>query len=217
MEKIYEHADDLHIKALVAYANNGALWENPNFPVPLKEEEVKDAFKKGMLLIVDGSKNYVTPVKLAANGAVSDAFSHTYTIGTEAVVVEAEAQATELDFGEKVLVSTLQEDDVVVANGKIEGTLKYVEEGVLADYWGPGCFLALKFTLPAEATSVRVGLTHSRGSGLVEIIEDPDKNGAFKISDKDEQKFIVVATDGEVVVEQLYDLSDLVLPEPEEE
>ena len=92
----------------------------------------------------------------------------------------------------------------------ITGTLKYLSSGQLPDYWGAGNFMALKFTVPADATSVKVGLDPSQGSGLVEIIDDPDKNGAFKVTNKDTQKFKIVTTTAEGTVTKLYDLSDLV-------
>ena len=76
--------------------------------------------------------------------------------------------------------------------------------------WGAGNFLALKFTdIDADATSVKVGLDPSQGSGLVEIINDPDKDGVFKITDKDTQKFVVVQSDGLYTKKQTFDLSDL--------
>lgn len=60
--------------------------------------------------------------------------------------------------------------------------------------------------------SVKVGLTPSEGTGLVEIIDDPDKNGIMKITNKATQKFKVVQTDtdGNKNI-QLYDLSGLTL------
>lgn len=80
--------------------------------------------------------------------------------------------------------------------------------------WGAGNFLALKFSdIPATATSVKVGLEPSQGSGLVELINDPDKNGVFKITNKFVQKFKVVTTDGTETTEQLFDLSGLTITE----
>lgn len=100
--------------------------------------------------------------------------------------------------------------DIEVADGAITGTLKYLSEGQLVTDWGAGNFLALKFTdLDADATSVKVGLDPSQGSGLVEIIDDPDKNGVFKITDKDAQKFVVEQSDGVFKLRQEYDLSGL--------
>lgn len=100
--------------------------------------------------------------------------------------------------------------NIAVADGAITGTLKYLSEGQLVTDWGAGNFLALKFTdLDADATSVKVGLDPSQGSGLVEIIDDPDKNGVFKITDKDAQKFVVEQSDGVFKLRQEYDLSGL--------
>lgn len=122
------------------------------------------------------------------------------------VTVEAEDGDAEL-FG--TLVSDMQ-NDVSVIGDKITGTLKYLDDGALVDTWGEGNFLALKFEdLDPTATSVKVGLDPSQGSGLVEIINDPDKNGAFKITDKDTQVFKVVTTDGGRTVTQEFDLSEL--------
>lgn len=100
--------------------------------------------------------------------------------------------------------------DVSVSGGKITGTSKYLSEGQLVTDWGAGNFLALKFTnLDADATSVKVGLEPSAGSGLVEIIDDPDKDGVFKLSDEMNQKFVVVQSDGLYKRRQEFDLSEL--------
>lgn len=101
--------------------------------------------------------------------------------------------------------------NVSVANKAMTGTLKYLDEGQLVNRWGAGNFIALKFTdIVPNATSVKVGLDPSYGGGLVEIIDDPDRNGAFKVTDKDEQKFVVEITDGIETIRTEYDLSGLV-------
>lgn len=93
------------------------------------------------------------------------------------------------------------------------GTLKYFDTpGEIVDYWGPGNFLAFKISgIDSNATSVKVGLQPSEGTGLVEIITDPDKNGIAMITDPKNQKFRIEQTDaaGHKNV-QLFDLSDLV-------
>jgi hypothetical protein len=90
------------------------------------------------------------------------------------------------------------------------GTLKYLDSGALVDTYGAGNFIALKFTdIPETATSVKVGLEPSQGTGLVEIINDPDKNGAFKVTDKYAQNFKIVTTDGTHTKTQIFDLSRL--------
>ncbi len=48
-------------------------------------------------------------------------------------------------------------------------------------------------------------------SGLVECFSDPDRNGVFRISDKDTQKFIIVQTGSKGSKRQEFTLSDLVL------
>ena len=102
------------------------------------------------------------------------------------------------------------QSNVTVDPNDIAGTLKYLSEGPIADHWGAGNFMALKFTnIPATATSVKVGMDPSQSSGLVEIINDPDKNGVFKVTDKRNQKFKVVITDGTNTVTQTYGLKGL--------
>ena len=104
------------------------------------------------------------------------------------------------------------QSDVIVSNDAITGTLKKLETGDLVDAWGEGYFLALKFSdIPDTATSVKVGLDPSYGNGLVEIITDPDRNGAWRITSPSDQVFKVVTTDGTNTVEKTYDLSGLVL------
>ena len=106
-------------------------------------------------------------------------------------------------------VSDIQ-DNIVVGDSAITGTLKYLDSGDIADYWGAGNFIALQFDdIDANATSVKVGLDPSQGSGLVEIIDDPDKNGVFKVTDKDVQKFKIVTSDGTHSKTKTYDLSGL--------
>lgn len=76
--------------------------------------------------------------------------------------------------------------------------------------------MALKFTsLPASATSVKVGLLPSVSSGLVEIINDPDKNGVFKVTDKQRQQFTVVSSMDGHSLTQTYDLRGLTFEKEE--
>ena len=106
-------------------------------------------------------------------------------------------------------VSDIQ-DNVVVGDSAITGTLKYLSSGDIADYWGAGNFIALDFSnFDANATSVKVGLDPSQGSGLVEILTDPDHNGVFKVTNKDVQKFKIVTSDGTHTKTKTYNLSGL--------
>lgn len=113
-------------------------------------------------------------------------------------------------FGTKV--SDMQED-VEVTDDAITGTLKYLDSGDLVTTWGAGNFMALNFVDNdfSKYSSVKVGMDPSQSSGLVEIINDPDKNGVFKVTDKDTQVFKIVSTDAETgeINTQTFDLSGL--------
>lgn len=111
------------------------------------------------------------------------------------------------------------QSDVAVGTNAITGTLAFIQGGLSpAGYLsGDGHFLALKFSTAdwADFDRVEVGLDPSQGSGLVDVLPDPDKNGVFKITSTS-QKFIVKTTAGEDVVTKEYSLAGLVLsPEPE--
>lgn len=120
------------------------------------------------------------------------------------LTVEAEDGETSL-FGRKV--KTMQ-TGITIADGAITGTLKYISSGAIAQDWGPGNFLCLKVP-DADITNmtVKVGLNPSQGSGLVAL--DADKNGVFKVTDKDLQKFVVLQQDGVNTKIQTFDLSSL--------
>lgn len=104
----------------------------------------------------------------------------------------------------------MQGDDIAVSDTAITGTLKYLSSGALATDWGAGYFMALKFSnIDKRLRSVKVGLTPSEGSGLVEL--DSDLNGVFKVTDKATQKFTVQISDGRGKQTKYYDLSGLTL------
>lgn len=110
-----------------------------------------------------------------------------------------------------VAVSSLQSGDFAVSGKAMTGTLKYIGSGEPATTWGAGNFMALNFDNLAEnATTIKVGLDPSVSSGLVEISDD-DHSGIFKVTDKDNQKFVVEITDGTYTTRDEYDLSGLTL------
>lgn len=132
------------------------------------------------------------------------------------MTVAPESQSSEL-FDH--LVSSFQGADVAVSGNSIVGTLKFIEGGLAASgpLAGDGHFLALKFTnIDADATSVLVGLDPSQGTGLVELINDPDKNGVFKIHDNN-QVFKVVQKNATAEKVQIFSLANLVLEEAQGE
>lgn len=81
----------------------------------------------------------------------------------------------------------------------------------------PGYFLALKYIATdwANYTSVKVGVEPSYGTGLVEIISDPDKNGVCRITDKDAQLLKVVCKNATTETVKTYALNGLVLESDE--
>ena len=103
---------------------------------------------------------------------------------------------------------------MAVSGNSIVGTLKFIEGGLAESgpLSGDGHFLALKLTnLDSDATSVKVGLEPSEGTGLVEIIDDPDKNLVAKITSTS-QKFVVVQSDNKSNKrKQTFNLSGLTL------
>ena len=99
------------------------------------------------------------------------------------------------------------QDELAVSGRAITGTLKYLAEGQLVTDWGAGNFMALKFGDGTEGAVTRVGLEPSVSSGLVAL--DEDRDGVFKVTDKDAQRLVVETTyDGETFTDY-YDLSGL--------
>ena len=97
-----------------------------------------------------------------------------------------------------------------MSGSEITGTLKNLDTGAIVDTWGEGNFIAFQLSnIDSRATSVMVGMDPSEGSGLVEIIDDPDLNGVFKVTNKDTQEFVVRTTDGTEIREDRYDLTGL--------
>ena len=136
------------------------------------------------------------------------------TIGNfnDTLVVKAEPAGGKLF---NVDVDDMQ-SNVSFSNGKVTGTLKYLSgSNAITDVWGEGYFLCFNMADSTWTgyTSVKVGVTPSAGSGLVEIINDPDKNGFVKVNDKNQQLFTVVSTNGTQTRTKAYSLADLVLEE----
>lgn len=127
------------------------------------------------------------------------------------VKVDPEAGTTVSPWDSSKKVSDMQEN-IVVGTDKITGTLKFVKGGIAPSgiLAGDGYFMALKFSdVDASATSKKVGLVPSEGSGLVEL--DADMNAFMKITDINQQVFEVVITDGTRKGIQKFDLSELEL------
>ena len=105
---------------------------------------------------------------------------------------------------------------MTVANGKVTGSLQFIEGGLAPSgpLAGDGYFLALKWSNPQETvTSLKVGIIPPQGSGLVESIDDSDRNGVFKVTDKTSQDIVLIQRDGKNTKTQTLDLSGITLEE----
>ena len=105
------------------------------------------------------------------------------------------------------------QSDIAVEDDAVTGTLLYYNDATkaLVIDWGAGNFIGVHFVADdwSDYTSVLVGLDPSEGSGLIDIINDPDKAAVMQINDKDAQVIKIVATNGTQTVTAEYDLSGL--------
>lgn len=101
------------------------------------------------------------------------------------------------------LVSAMQDTDLAIADGAIIGTLKYVESGSLVTTWNEHHFMALKFTDPNEADSVKVGIKNPQAL-------DPDMEAVIAVHDTLKPLKVIVEKAGIEKI-QTYDLSGLTL------
>lgn len=98
---------------------------------------------------------------------------------------------------------------ISVSADKIVGTLHKQTSGAIVDYWGQGYFIGLKFTPDSDATTTKVGLSPSAGSGMVAL--DEDNLAMFKLTDISSQKLKVVSSRTGEEKTWFFDLSGLTL------
>lgn len=110
-------------------------------------------------------------------------------------------------------VSAMQ-SNVVVADGAISGTLKFIQGGIApGTLSGDGNFLALQFVDNAGADKIEVGLVPS-ATGMPLQPLDSDMDAVFKVAGEIEgvpQVLKVVTTVGDISKTQTFDLSGLEL------
>lgn len=75
MNKTYEQAKDLHVRAVTVYGkteDNKLYWNlsDDTYSEEVKQAELEDLFGKGLLMIDDGT-NKLVPVSIADNKAVT--------------------------------------------------------------------------------------------------------------------------------------------------
>ena len=124
------------------------------------------------------------------------------------VTLAPESGTTDM-WGTKV---SQMQSNVAINGDKITGTLHYISEGQIVRDWGEGYFIALNWTNVAPtATSLKVGIMPSEGSGYAEAIADPDHNGMFKVTNKDRQDIVIISANADHRTLQNWDISGLVL------
>lgn len=126
------------------------------------------------------------------------------------MTLSPESQATTMF---DTVVSDFQEDDIEVVGNKITGTLKYLATGSPAATYGAGYFIALKWSnLDSDTRSLKVGIMPSEGTGMIECYSDLDRNGYFKVTNKNLQQLVFrqADTSGNVTI-QRFDISGLTL------
>lgn len=72
LNKLYEQGNDLHVANYMAYGKTAdhKLYADAVFKKTVTEAEIKDAFQKGRLIIVEGA-NYLLPVAFGTTGVVT--------------------------------------------------------------------------------------------------------------------------------------------------
>ena len=68
MDTVRERSEDIHVRTYVAYgkASDHNLYVDAAYKTQVDQADVEHAFKRGALLIFDGT-NYLVPVAMASN------------------------------------------------------------------------------------------------------------------------------------------------------
>ncbi len=90
LNKLYEQGNDLHVANYMAYGKTAdhKLYADAAFKKTVTEVEIKDAFQKGRLIIIEGA-NYLLPVAFGTTGVVTVTAGE--TVKTQAWVASATA------------------------------------------------------------------------------------------------------------------------------
>lgn len=88
LNKLYEQGNDLHVANYMAYGKTAdhKLYADAVFKKTVTEAEIKDAFQKGRLIIIEGA-NYLLPVAFGTTGVVTVTAGE--TVKTQAWVASA--------------------------------------------------------------------------------------------------------------------------------
>lgn len=222
VKHIYETAGDLHIRGTMIYIKStpdGYGYSDPEFKNKVDADTLINAFNMGTAIIVDSEKNaYYKVVSMKATKSqviltylTSDTDVAAVTIKSEEVpVLSISADSDSQILGKNIsdLQSNIKIDNV---NKKITGTLKYVE-GFTAfngsdptEQQGNYLFINLKDSTADKIASVLVG-----GKSEKEVDCTTDKWMMYFITASC-TAITLKLTKGNQVVEETYDISELVL------
>lgn len=83
MTKVFEDTNDLHVRSLIFYGNTAdhKLYRESTYKTQITSDELADAFKKGMVLVFNGT-NYLVPVAFTAAKVIT-MYGTTSVTGTE--------------------------------------------------------------------------------------------------------------------------------------
>ncbi len=72
MNKIFEHANEQHVRALIVYgnSNDGSLYYDSDYKDAVDVNDARNAYQKGILRISDGTK-LLSPVCMAGGDFVT--------------------------------------------------------------------------------------------------------------------------------------------------
>ena len=187
-DKIYKAVDEEHetynidnINSAIDYINNDDC-----FFCQYKNEQsiVRNIIKLAINQVMNAIKASLSEYTVTVSAMTGTVFGHTIA-----------------DF----------QSNLKVENNSIKGTLTKLTSGDLVDAWGEGYFIAVKFEPSNNITyqNIKAGMQVSYGSGLVQL--DQDLDGVWKVTDKDNQKFVVQITVDDKTYTNEYKLNELVL------
>lgn len=185
----------------------GALFDEDAVMVDMQVEKARTT-------PIEARKDYSNTWYTFAKNAISDPtekFICYYLSDTVTDINIAPTLDTVTLYGGKV-ASDLQEN-LVINDGTIYGTLKYIEGGLAESgpLAGSGNFIAVTWdALDASVTSFKVGIIPTQGSGLVEAVGDTDRTLVAKVHDTT-QELVFIASDGTTVTTKAYNLGGLIL------
>lgn len=223
MSKIYEQSKDLHIRRTYIYTKEGGgfyAYADSDAKIKLSAFTLRDIFLKGAV-ILDTAIEYLPVAYSEEDGVGSLLYIKQGVTAPEfATLMSEEYVSLTLTVAADNTETDLH-TDVVVANGAIAGTLKYVTE--YTDFSDDpdeqsGNYLALNITTVPTTNVVITAelLGEGEGAGEGEAIVLTGGSGIFRITDTATQAIAVVATDGETTITNVYTLGDMILEEAAE-